>query len=85
MKISGKVDQFGCGMIKEVSAKLPGEFVNCLQNKLAAPAAPAAVAAGGAPEQDLVRVAGGSISRRLVPVAVVLVTVVAVVVYFVVT
>ncbi len=27
MKISGKVDQFGCGMIKEVSAKLPGEFV----------------------------------------------------------
>lgn len=36
MMISGKVAQLGSGMIKEVSAKLLGQFVNCLETKLAA-------------------------------------------------
>jgi uncharacterized protein len=38
LKISGKVAQFGAGMIKEVSEKLLGQFVTCLESKLAAPA-----------------------------------------------
>jgi carbon monoxide dehydrogenase subunit G len=37
LKISGKVAQFGAGMIKEVSEKLLGQFVTCLESKLAAP------------------------------------------------
>jgi carbon monoxide dehydrogenase subunit G len=45
LKISGKIAQFGSGMIKEVSTKLLGQFVDCLEGKLAAdvpvPSAPA--------------------------------------------
>ncbi|MEU4224994.1 SRPBCC family protein [Nonomuraea sp. NPDC026600] len=41
LKISGKVAQLGSGMIKEVSGKLLGQFVNCLEAKLTAePVAP---------------------------------------------
>jgi len=36
LKISGKVAQFGSGMMKEVSAKLLGQFVDCLENRLVA-------------------------------------------------
>ena len=36
LKISGKVAQFGSGMIKQVSEKLLGQFVECLESKLAA-------------------------------------------------
>jgi carbon monoxide dehydrogenase subunit G len=47
LKISGKIAQFGSGMIKEVSTKLLGQFVDCLEGKLAAdvpaPSAPATV------------------------------------------
>jgi carbon monoxide dehydrogenase subunit G len=35
LKISGKIAQFGSGMIKEVSTKLLGQFVDCLEGKLA--------------------------------------------------
>ncbi|GAB3377221.1 SRPBCC family protein [Amycolatopsis echigonensis] len=34
LKISGKIAQFGSGMIKEVSEKLLGQFVDCLEGKL---------------------------------------------------
>ncbi|WP_053202156.1 SRPBCC family protein [Jiangella muralis] len=45
LRISGKIAQLGRGMIKEVSTKLLGQFVECLEGKLgAAPAAPAAAA-----------------------------------------
>ncbi len=46
MKISGKLAQFGSGMIKEVSAKLIASFVTCLEGKIAAAdtSAPAASA-----------------------------------------
>jgi carbon monoxide dehydrogenase subunit G len=40
LKISGKIAQFGAGMIQEVSEKLLGQFVGCLESKLAAPAEP---------------------------------------------
>lgn len=45
LKITGKVAQFGSGMIKEVSRKLLGQFVECLEGRLAIPAA-----AAGAPD-----------------------------------
>jgi len=51
LKISGKIAQFGSGMIKEVSAKLLGQFVDCLEGKLASEVpvnlAPAAAPAAG--------------------------------------
>ncbi len=44
LKISGKLAQFGSGMIKEVSGKLLGQFVAALEAKIgAAPATPAPV------------------------------------------
>jgi carbon monoxide dehydrogenase subunit G len=54
LKISGKLAQFGSGMIKEVSGKLLGQFVDCLEAKIgadgAAPTPATAPAAGPAPE-----------------------------------
>jgi uncharacterized protein len=51
LKISGKIAQFGSGMIKEVSAKLLGQFVDCLEGKLAVevPAPASASASASAP------------------------------------
>jgi carbon monoxide dehydrogenase subunit G len=54
LKITGKVAQFGSGMIKQVSEKLLGEFVDCLESKLGADselfaAAEPAAATGHAP------------------------------------
>ncbi|SNS35438.1 hypothetical protein SAMN05216276_100848 [Streptosporangium subroseum] len=115
LKISGRIAQFGNGMIKEISGKLLGQFVDCLEGKLAAgvPEAPAAVpeaptttagspgitqhvgdaqetsaqpvpAADAAP-LDVMSIAGNSIYKRVLPVVVALVIVVAVVVYLVVS
>jgi uncharacterized protein len=99
LTISGKIAQLGGGMIKEVSTKLLGQFVQCLEQRLAvdvpepvpaaeapsrddsvtaahaaaitAPAAARAVApATSAEPLDLMSLAGGSMARRLVPVAV---------------
>ena len=105
LTIAGRIAQFGSGMIKEVSAKLLGQFVTCLEGKLGGgapsaadtgehgaqaagategaapeatdsagePAAPAPISVGARtaatePEPiDLVSVAGGAISRRVVP------------------
>jgi carbon monoxide dehydrogenase subunit G len=44
LKISGKLAQFGSGMIQEVSAKLLGQFTQCLESRIGAP--PAAAGAG---------------------------------------
>jgi carbon monoxide dehydrogenase subunit G len=108
LTVSGKIAQLGGGMIKEVSTKLLGQFVECLEKRLAAdepesaPAAASATsegAAGTAPATaptvvaprivavaepaepvDLMSLAGGSVAKRLVPLAVG-VAVVAVVIY----
>jgi carbon monoxide dehydrogenase subunit G len=107
LKISGKIAQMGGGMIAEVSQKLLGQFVQCLETKLDAPAPselPAAVEAATveaveAPVEpaaaavsqppvvtepleplDLIGLAGGSVLRRLVPVALILAAIVVVVV-----
>ena len=110
LTISGKIAQLGGGMIKEVSTKLLGQFVECLEERLAAdipeparaadapsaddtgvvatptaavaaPAGPRAVApAASAEPLDLMSLAGGSMAKRLLPLAVGA-AVVAVVVY----
>jgi uncharacterized protein len=48
LTIAGRIAQFGSGMIKEVSAKLLGQFVTCLEGKLSAGSV-AGPAAEGAP------------------------------------
>lgn len=50
LTISGKIAQFGSGMIKEVSAKLLGQFVQNLETKLLAPdPSPGAAGSGSEP------------------------------------
>ncbi|MFG3643831.1 SRPBCC family protein [Micromonospora sp. NPDC047762] len=126
LKISGKLAQFGSGMIKEVSGKLLTQFVANLEAKLAAeppaphpnaqpvaatsaaPPAPSGigpsdvgpsdvgpsdvgpsgdavrVAPTAEPEAlDLLSIAGGSVTKRLVPVVVGLVAVGAVIAWLV--
>jgi uncharacterized protein len=131
LTITGKVAQFGRGMIKEISEKLLGQFADCLEGRFAEPAptaatpaptaeapttkaptaeAPAAEAPAAEPAQepgpaeraeerpaspdtvpereaaplDLLSLAGSSVTKRLVPLAIGVVVVVAVIVYFVV-
>jgi hypothetical protein len=91
LNVTGKVAQFGRGVMADVSAKLLAQFVSCLEStKLTADApppaatstpasAPATAAASGsvvrtidAPEAeavDLMKVAGGAVAKRLVPLA----------------
>ncbi|MGE5135479.1 MAG: SRPBCC family protein [Gemmatimonadota bacterium] len=121
LRLSGRIAQFGSGMIKEVSTKLLGQFVDCLEGKLAAshaaaapageeaaagsaagsgaPAAGAAPAgtatAGGtaaagaqAPAQqehahlDLMKIAGASVYKRLIPLVIVLLVIIGLILYF---
>jgi carbon monoxide dehydrogenase subunit G len=49
LKISGKIAQFGSGMIREVSAKLLGQFAGCLEGKLAVEVPERAVPAAAEP------------------------------------
>jgi len=46
LTIAGRIAQFGSGMIKEVSAKLLGQFVTCLEGKLNAGAVGESVVIG---------------------------------------
>jgi carbon monoxide dehydrogenase subunit G len=85
MKISGKLAQFGSGMIAEVSSKLLGQFADSLEQLLAtAPEAPGetdpAVTAAGPKPVDLTHLAGGAVAKRLLPVLAGIV-VVAVIIY----
>ena len=57
LKVSGKVAQFGRGVMQDVSTKLLGQFADCLETKISEPetiedvAAASAAAAGGAAPQ----------------------------------
>jgi uncharacterized protein len=108
LSIAGRIAQFGSGMIKEVSAKLLGQFVECLEQKLGsaaqAPSAGSAAAssaaatgaasphsasldspASGEPAPlDLMKVAGGSINKRVLPLVVAVVTIVVIILLLVV-
>jgi carbon monoxide dehydrogenase subunit G len=112
LRISGKVAQFGSSTIKQVSEKLLGQFVDCLESKLAAgeltpaapqpqtaPAFPTSVAvpdAASAPRDasgeragesgaeepaalDLMRLAGGPVAKRVVPLLLGIIVVVVIV------
>jgi carbon monoxide dehydrogenase subunit G len=94
LKISGKIAQFGSGMIKEVSEKLLGQFVVNLEARLAASeitapepmdsTQPRAASARATPEPealDLIELAGGAVYKRLLPFALGAAVVVAVIVY----
>jgi carbon monoxide dehydrogenase subunit G len=50
LDITGKAAQFGRGLIGDVSAKLIGQFADCLAGKLAADSDPAPVAAAVSPD-----------------------------------
>jgi uncharacterized protein len=88
LKISGKLAQFGSGMIAEVSSKLLGQFADSLEKLLAtAPEAQSetdlvATTAGAMPV-DLTHLAGGAVAKRLLPVLAGIV-VVAVIIYVIV-
>ena len=87
LTISGKVAQFGRGVLSDVSSRLMGQFVDCLEKDLAAtmePAIPeAAGAAATAPRAtpaaaepvDLLATAGAPVAKRAAPlIAVVFLT-----------
>ncbi len=93
LNISGRLAQFGSGMIKEISEKLFAQFVANVETQLLAteeqpvaepvpetePTAPVVQSAPTAP-LDLMQVAGASVYKRLLP-AVGVAVVIAVVVY----
>ncbi|WP_019068117.1 SRPBCC family protein [Streptomyces hokutonensis] len=89
LNISGRLAQFGSGMIKEISEKLFAQFVANVETQLLATqdqpptepeAEPETAPAPVAQPLDLMSVAGASVYKRLIPVVVAAV-VVAVVVY----
>ncbi|MEV6486102.1 SRPBCC family protein [Streptomyces sp. NPDC051576] len=88
LNISGRLAQFGSGMIKEISEKLFAEFVANVETRLLTTrdlpeTEPEAEAVEPVPEAeplDLMRVAGASVYRRLIP-ALLAAVVIAVVVY----
>jgi len=94
LHVTGKVAQFGRGVMADVSSKLLAQFVECLHVMVltgdgTAPAAGEAAPAGGvrkidAPEAEAVnlgKVAGGAVAKRVVPVLVVGVLIVGIVVW----
>jgi carbon monoxide dehydrogenase subunit G len=70
--ITGKVAQFGRGVMADVSSKLLAQFVECLEaNVLGCPPgaeAEAAVAPAPVEPVDLLRTAGAPVLKRLLPV-----------------
>ncbi|MGI9608438.1 MAG: SRPBCC family protein [Acidimicrobiales bacterium] len=52
LKVSGKVAQFGRGVMQDVSEKLLGQFAECLEAKIGEPAAVDAIAAAGAAAEE---------------------------------
>lgn len=90
LTITGKAAQFGKGVLEEISRKLLGQFVDCLERQLAAERLPAQDEPAGQPDDrpaegtaqvpqtvaiddeplDLLDVAGNALLKRLVPVVV---------------
>jgi carbon monoxide dehydrogenase subunit G len=77
LTISGKVAQFGRGVLGDVSTRLMGQFVDCLEQDLAAAAAPTTAAPVAAtpsarptPREpvDLVATAGAPVAKRAAPI-----------------
>ena len=68
LKISGKLAQFGSGMIKEVSGKLLGQFVAALEDKINARPADAGAAVGAGASAGAGAAAGAGASAGGPPV-----------------
>lgn len=71
LTVTGKVAQFGRGVLADVSEKLMGQFAGNLETMLEQDAASAAdpEPAPEAEPVDLMEIAGGSLAKRLVPIA----------------
>jgi carbon monoxide dehydrogenase subunit G len=82
--VTGKVAQFGRGVMADVSTKLLAQFVECLESRvLSGTEQPTTDGGGGARDVapvDLLRTAGAPVLKRLAPAAVVLAVVVVVLV-----
>ncbi|TMK86065.1 MAG: carbon monoxide dehydrogenase [Actinobacteria bacterium] len=66
LTISGKVAQFGRGVLADVSTRLMGQFVDCLEKDLAASMEPSIPATAVEPV-DLVATAGAPVAKRAAP------------------
>ena len=81
LNVTGKVAQFGRGVLADVSSKLLGQFVACLEQRvLSGPSEAAAEPAETVPV-DLLRTAGLPVAKRLAPVVAGIVVLVIVVVF----
>jgi len=70
LKISGKVAQFGRGVMADISTKLLGQFAECIESKLAAPAESATAeksreSTAEPASLNVIAVAGGAIAKRV--------------------
>ena len=81
--VTGKVAQFGRGVMADVSSKLLAQFVQCLETRVLGDAPAAGAAESSAPAQptevepvDLLRTAGAPVLKRVVPAVIVLAAVV---------
>lgn len=82
--VTGKVAQFGRGVMADVSSKLLAQFVDCLEANVLGGAAPTTDEAPPPVEPvDLLRTAGAPVLKRLVPAILVLVAVIVVVILLV--
>jgi carbon monoxide dehydrogenase subunit G len=69
LAITGRPAQFGRGVMNDVGNKLIGQFADCVATTMSASGAEGADTRPSAEEIDLVSVAGGSVAKRLAPVA----------------
>lgn len=82
--VTGKVAQFGRGVMADVSSKLLAQFVDCLEENVLGGAATTTDEASPPVEPvDLLRTAGAPVLKRLVPAILVLVAVIVVVILLV--
>lgn len=95
LKITGKVAQFGRGVMADVSKKLLGQFAECIEQTLVSAVPDAEAEAGGETELsaavptkpeppddvlELLDVAGAAIAKRLIPLVIVIILLVVVLV-----
>ena len=75
LAITGRPAQFGRGVLNDVGNKLIGQFADCLATTITTSGTDGP-AATSPDEIDLVAVAGGSVAKRLVPAAAVVIGIV---------
>ncbi|MQA79582.1 MAG: hypothetical protein GEV10_14075 [Streptosporangiales bacterium] len=75
LSISGRLAQFGQGTVSDISARMLGQFLTCLEERVLTDDTATQAAPADAEPVDLLRSAGAPVARRLVPFALVLVVV----------